>query len=212
MFIFNATDISALEKLLLDNEGNLQVVEYKQLKPFTQEQISQFCVKHGVYQIVTRELVDFLKGFIGSAEAIEIGAGNGCLGLALGIPTTDNRMQEWPDIITLYNSLRQAPVRYGRWVEPLDALTAVLKYKPDVVIGAWITHRWKPHLPNGNIHGVDELQFRGKIKNYIMIGHERVHKDKEIFGVFRCTTLKFDWLVSRSLDKDKNRIYIFECL
>src|SRR5262245_30484366 len=80
-------DIRDVEKILLDENGFLQPVPFSAIKEFSQNQISLFCLKHAVYQIITTELVEFVREQLhGFNKPIEIGAGNGCLGRSLGIP------------------------------------------------------------------------------------------------------------------------------
>lgn len=208
-------DISHLEKLLLKN-GLMIPVDYELIKDEPQENISNFCVQHGIYQIITTQLVDFIRNEIGGQAAIEIGSGNGCLGRALGIPLTDNRMQEWPHIRHYYLLSQQQPINYPRDVQKLDAADAIKKFKPDVVVASWVTQKWKFGMGKNvgaNEHGIDETKFKGLIKKYILVGNEDSHGDKDIllFKTFPVITYKFDWLVSRSLSKQKNLIYIFNC-
>ena len=41
----------------------------------------------------------------------------------------------------------------------LDAHEAVKRYRPQVVIGSYITHRWRPGMTSGNQYGVDNLKM-----------------------------------------------------
>jgi hypothetical protein len=89
-------DVSALEeKFILD--GKLQVLPAAEFKKFDQELISIFCVKNAFYGLPTMELVEWLKEKIGKRSAIEIGAGNGAFGRALGIPMSDSFQQDATD-------------------------------------------------------------------------------------------------------------------
>lgn len=203
-------DFSALERLLM-RDGILQPVDYAALKQFSQNQITQFCVHHAIYQIVTNELLEFLRQNIGSQKAIEIGSGNGCLARCLGIPATDSKIQETEEIKQIYAMMKQPVITYGLDVIKMDATEAINAYAPDVVIGAWVTQRWKPGMKDGLEGGVDEASFKGKIKKYIVVGNDNVHGRKEIFNIFPSTTYRFDWLVSRSWKKEDNGIYIFHC-
>ncbi len=203
-------DIVELEKLMF-KDGLMQVVDYAVISKFSQEQISLMCHKHAIYQIITTELLDFVKNEIGEASAIEIGAGNGCLGRALGIPLTDSHMQTRPDIALTYKLMGQPPIVYPADILKYDALEAIEKFKPDVVVAAWVTELWDNKKMSGNYWGVDEIKFKGKVKKYILVGSEKVHGDKNILQAFPVKKYKFDWLVTRSLDKGKNVIYVFDC-
>lgn len=144
-----------------------------------------FGVRNGVYSIPTIELVDFLRTRIGGRRAIEIGAGTGELAKALGIPATDNRQQEEPGLKAYYAQLGQPTVPYGDHVERLDASEAVAKYKPEVVIACWVTHRFDParESAGGSTSGVDEAAIIAACDEYIFIGNEQVHAQKPIWAL-----------------------------
>lgn len=126
-----------------------------------------------------------LRERIAGRRAIEIGAGNGALAQALGIAATDSRLQEEPDIAAYYRAIGQPPVRYGAQVEKLDAVAASAKYRPQVVIGSWITHLADPAPPEkgGSACGVDEEQVVASRDEYICIGNAQVHRHKPIWNL-----------------------------
>lgn len=208
--ILEIVDIEPLEALLLEG-GRMKAVDFAQLQPYTQNQVSLFCHKHGIYQIVTTELLDFVRKEIGDMSAIELGAGNGCLGRSLCIPITDNRMQEWPEIKAYYQLTQQPPVQYADDIICIDGNDAINHFKPDVAIATWLTQKWKPWTPTGNAAGVDECLFKGRIKKYIHIGNEKTHGDKEILEKYPFKSYKFPWLISRSMAINQNIIYVFDC-
>ncbi len=212
--IFNVlpfTDISGLENLFI-KDGNITPVPYEEISKFSQNAISIFCVKYGIYQVPTTELIKFLESEIADKEStIEIGAGNGCIGRALGIRMTDNKMQLWPEIQELYSNLQQPVVKYGNDVEEIDANTAVIKYRPHTVIGSWITEKWQEGMQYGNQWGPQEYKmFSDGVEKYIMIGNHKTHGKKKLLKIMSFRKYKFPWLISRSLGKDDNIIYVFE--
>lgn len=81
---------------VLDGSGRLRILPAAYWATTTPPERGLFCVRHGVYCLVTEELVAYLREAIAGRSAIEIGAGNGVLAEALGIPATDNFMQTWP--------------------------------------------------------------------------------------------------------------------
>lgn len=206
-------DLTPLESLMI-KDGKFIPVPFEALKGFAQETISVFCHKHALYQMPTTELIDFIKNEIGDSSVIEIGSGNGCIGRSLGIKMTDNKMQQWDIIRAQYELSRQPVITYGNDVEEIDALEAVKKYKPEVVVACWVTHKWKEGLSAGNMFGVEEeLMFNNGVKKYIHIGCDSPttgHQIKPILNKIPVKKLKFPWLVSRSMSRDLNTIYIFE--
>ena len=196
-------DISELENLLI-KDGLLIPVNYHNLKEFSQNDISHFCVKHGIYQIPTIELLDFLRAEIKGLKTIEIGSGNGSIGRALDIPITDNRLQERPDVKLFYQATGQTPIKYPPDVEKIGGNEAVNKYKPECVIACWLTD-----VENGNYYGIREHVIVNQVSKYIHVGNEKTHGLKKVLKMFNFREFKAPWLVSRSMSKDENIIYIF---
>lgn len=203
-------DVSALEeKCIL--AGRLQVLPAAEFKKFDQELISIFCVKNAFYGLPTTELVEWLRQKIGTRSAIEIGAGNGALGRALGIPMTDSFQQDEPEIKAYYQSIRQPTIRYGKDVERFTYRQAIEKFKPEVVIGCWVTQLWRDHSDdgNGNINGIDEEWILDKVPCYIHIGHTGPHGRKRILQRPH-QAFKFEWLFSRSMTAEDCIIYVWD--
>jgi hypothetical protein len=187
--------------------GNLKIMPASFYQQTTVAERCKLCVRHGLYCLPTEELVQYLRDFIGARRAIEIGAGNGVLAKALGIPATDNRMQEMPHYRKKYEALQQQPVRYGDNVERLDASVAVKRYQPKVVIGAWVTHRYDPkrHAAGGNEMGIVEEAIIKACDTYVMIGNESVHRAKSIWSLPHDIDYP-SWLYSRAYNGTRDFI------
>ena len=209
MNILNANlNIKPLEDLMIRN-GKIIPVPFNELNKFPQEMISLFCHKHALYQIPTTELIDFIKAEI-KGDAIEIGSGNGCIGRSLGILMTDNKMQLRPDVKAIYDIQGQPTITYGDDVEELDAISAVKKYKPTTVVACWVTHLWKEGMTQGNMLGIEEeLLFENGVKQYIHVGNSSIHSFKPILDKYPVNKFKFPEIVSRTMKRDLNEIYIF---
>lgn len=187
-------------------DGRLQAMPADYYARWSQNDLSLWCVHRGLYCLPTLELVDFIRGQIDCEDALEIGAGNGALGRAVGIPLTDSYQQEKEEVRELYvDRLGQAVVSYGNDVERCTALEAAEEYRPRVVLAAWVTHRYNSKCPqlHGNMHGVDESKLLGKkyVRRYIFVGHERVHGLKPIMSK-RHTTHRLPCLYSRAFDRN----------
>lgn len=169
---------------VIDTNGLPKVMPAAFYADTTPDERSLLAWRHGLYLLPTHELVQRLRLLIDGRNAIEIGSGNGVLAKALGIQATDNRMQEWPDIRAHYQLKGQPTVRYGDNVEQLDAVEAVSKYKPQVIIASWVTHRYDPSRPElgGNMYGVDEELLLYGCEEYIFVGNERVHQVKPLLS------------------------------
>ena len=191
-----------LDAEALDND-RLKVMPSAFYRDFSQDQLSLFCLRHGLYCLPTHELLDRINALIlevsPGRNAIEIGSGHGTLGHGLGIPCTDSYMQEDPMIKQLYQGAGQPPVRYGAHVKQLDAMDAVKHYRPEVVVAAWVTHKWKEQEAwrEGNMFGVDEKAILRRIKRYVFVGNTRPHKHKPLLDV-KHQAIRGDFLFSRS--------------
>lgn len=80
----------------------------------------------GMYAFYSRELIHAIRNIIDGQSALEIAAGDGCLSRFLNEEKTIIRAiddHSWSHVI-----------RYPEWVEKMDAVTALMKYQPNVVV------------------------------------------------------------------------------
>ncbi len=209
-----------LAELLIDPQtGLFRAVPYKELQAYDQRDLQLFGHLNGIYQFPTHELTDYLIEHIGGRTAIEVGSGNGVIGRELNIPRTDSHLQERPDIKLYYEMLKQPVLKYGPDVERLECSEAIRKYKPQVVIGCWVTQKLPKELLvaggiGGNVDGLDEafiLFGNTCVEEYIVVGNEKVHGDKLILSnpKVKVTIEHPLWLVSRASNPAYNCIYHF---
>jgi hypothetical protein len=196
-------------------DGALKVMPAAFYRQFEQVDLAGFCLKQAAYCLPTFELLDKINELIlevsPTRSAIEIGSGNGVLGQALGIPCTDNYMQADAGIQAMYASAMQPVITYGAHVEKLDAFAAVKQYKPEVVVAAWVTHKYNPaeHWREGNMFGVDEKALLRRIKRYVFVGNLSPHGKKPLLAVPH-KRIEVDYVFSRSLDAHNNAILVWE--
>lgn len=206
-------DVSSLISLTLDvleADGRPKVMPAAYYRNTTILERAVLGATHGLYGLPTQELVDWLKEKINGRSAIEIGAGHGALASALGIPATDSRMQEEPAIAALYAGMGQPVVRYGENVEKLDAAEAVARYRPQVVVASWVTHKYLEtrHIAGGNMFGVSEEDVIASCEAYIFIGNSKVHAGKSIWNLPH-SRIEPDWLFSRASNGSPDFIAIW---
>ena len=194
----------------------LKVMPAEFYREFPQEDLFMFGVQNGIYSLPTTELLDVLNTLILEVSphrhAIEIGAGNGAISRGLGVPGTDSHLQDEPSMQLYYRSIGQATVKYGPGLFKLDANTAVEKMRPEVVIGAWVTHKYNPleHHREGNMEGIDEGLILQSVKRYIVVGNDAVHSKKPILDKVT-REIRGDYIFSRSIaGVDRNVIYIWD--
>lgn len=191
-------DVSYLDAQLLDSEGHPQVLPARVYAVIDWVDLRIWTHKNAVYGLITTELIDYLKRLIGDRSAIEIGAGNGALGRALGIPMTDSWIQARSDVALLYHVQGQPTIQYGADVEKLEALDAIRKHKPQVVVGSWLTQFSRGDKP-GSMYGIEEEKLLTLVETYAMFGSIRNHQHKVIchqpHGV-----IQESWMWSRAED------------
>jgi hypothetical protein len=166
-----------LRSVALDKDGRLKILAAMFWAQTTSTERALFGHYTGIYSLPTTELVARLREIIRGRAAIEIGAGNGVLSDALGIVGTDSFQQNMPLYREIYDHLGTPTVPYGPKVIAMDAATAVRHYKPQVVLGCWVTRKYdlQEHDCGGNEVGVDELDVFAHCETYVFVGHERVH-------------------------------------
>lgn len=177
-------DTRDISSLVLDGDGRMQIHPAAFWVDKTAAERSLFGHRYGVYSFPTVELVDYLRDLIGGRSAIEIGAGNGVLAEALDITATDSYQQNQPKYKAIYEGSGMATVPYGENVIEMNASRAVRAFKPQVVIGCWVTHKYdrQRHWAGGNEVGVDEMDVISHCEQYVMIGNEQTHAEKAIWA------------------------------
>lgn len=200
-----------ISKELLDESGHIKLFPASYFNKFSWEEVRIFCHFYSRYCLVTQELIDTLKIFIGERKTIELGSGCGDLGYHLKIPLTDNRLQEEPDVKIIYEAMMQPIIKYPDSVEKLEALDAIEKYKPEVAISTWTTTFGDPTKENYgcNERGLKEFEIIKKVKTYIFVGSEEIHGDKPIIQKLYHNKITHPGLLSRTKNKSLNRIWIF---
>ncbi len=178
------TGVRDLRPEALGPDGRIQVLPASFWQATTATERALFGARTGLYSFPTVELVSRLQEIIAGRTAIEIGAGHGVLAEAMGIPGTDSFMQRMPQYRAMYEQSRMPIVPYGKMVAEMHASRAVRYYKPQVVIGCWVTWKFDPKQPDrgGNEVGIDEPDILRNCETYVMVGHERIHHGSTIWG------------------------------
>lgn len=207
--ILQDVDTSYLDKLLLDSTGRMRLFPAATFASIPYDHLRVWAHKKARYQLVTKELVDWLREQIGGRSAIEVCAGMGDIGHYLGIPMSDSAVQNTPEVAAYYRSLGQVPTVPPSDVKRQHAEDAVAKHKPQVVIASWLTQKFKQGDTHGSVYGPDEVALMNACETYIHIGNENVHGDKRVRR-FKHEVLRFPWLVSRASEPEKNEIYVWQ--
>lgn len=202
----NITDITS--EVMMDN-GNIKLMPANFWRKFAWDDFRIFCHYAARYGIHTIEQQEFLKNIISGRSVIEIGAGHGDIGFHLGIKMTDSKIQNTAYVKNVMSLMQQPIMKYSKSVEKIEALEVVKKYKPQVVIGSWIT-TFSPRAKsyNSSPFGVKEKKILDLIETYILIGNVDIHKGKPIFNKPH-DEYYFDWIISRGKNQLNNRIWVW---
>lgn len=209
--VLDVSKIRDIGPQVLDANGQLQIVPAAVYRGTTPAERALLGHQNALYGLPTVELVEWIKNYIGSRSAIEIGAAHGVLAQALGIPATDNHMQDTPEMRAYYGIINQKTVPYGAHVERLDAVAAIAKYRPQVVVASWVTHRYNPERPEagGNAYGVPEEVLLDAVEAYVFIGNHGPHKGKSIWSRPH-RFIEQDWVFSRSQNNALDFLCVWE--
>ena len=192
-------------------EMNIVTKEYKELKELTignyekgltptKEQIDYyvdnfneifktFLLLEGIYYIPTKKVIEHLKDEIKDYKnVIEIGSGNGYLCKTLGITGTDSMCQLEPSIIRTYEEMGQKAIEYkNKDVLKFKDLEAIENLKPDCIVASWTTIKktLNDNKSEGFYDGVEDDKYMSYdfVKKYIFIGHQEIHKSKDIVTI-----------------------------
>jgi hypothetical protein len=207
--VINPNDVTDISEDLLMRNGKLHLRTAQYYKELKWQDFRTFCHFYGRYGVPTIELIDFIKKLISDRDVMEIGSGAGDLGYHLGILMTDSKIQAEPAIKSLYKLMQQPPINYPEDVVKIDALDAVIKHKPEVVVASWITPYAKQETTYGsNPFGIREKEILDLVETFIIVGNHDVHHDKPIMQ-FKHEEYYFDWIVSRAKNQKNNRIYVW---
>lgn len=209
MRVIPNADTAYLDEMLIDH-GHVRALSWrKRLRAIPIEHIQQWCLRHGAYQVPTKELIQWLVHQIDGRRALEICAGWSCLGRHLGIPMTDGFMHRDQKTQRHYLMMGQAITIPDSEVEQMEAVEAVSHYQPQVVIAAWATQKGDGADGNSVTFGVDEEAILTAVETYIVIGNRDVHDRKRIMRHYH-EEFSFPWLVSRGFDQSQNRVWVWD--
>lgn len=204
-------DTSELDRRFLDARGELRLMPAEAYNEYAQEMLVAWCVRRAFYLVPTLELVQWLREeVIRGQRAIEICAGGNNLGRFLNIPRTDSYLHVRNlEMMAVNLYYRQAPVIPPADVVELEAMAAISRYKPEVVIGSWVVN-YDPNdgSTGGGRHGVREHEVLRQVETYCMVGSTRVHGQKPICALPH-EEHALSFLVTRGFDPACDRVFVW---
>lgn len=124
-------------------DGEFQILDASFWKGFREFNIWKFMNEEALYVLPTEELICFLDNEIADNTALEIGAGRGLIGRELNIRTTDSYQQSDSLMKKIYGNFNIPIIKYPKYVEKIDAVSAARKYRPHTILGCFVTHKWR---------------------------------------------------------------------
>lgn len=213
-----SSEVECLTSLVI-KDGFPRIVPADVFDGFLRESVQLLMVRNGMYVYPTIELVDWLRE---QKVDMEIGASHGCLCGALKIKGVDNFLQSkkfkvknaaerqmWEKSMELRYASGNPPVKYGPNVIQCDAVEGVRRFKPDVVFGGSITHKWRPGDLEGNVFGVDEHKILKMVKKYIVLGNEVTFRNKPILELEH-RVVKVPGMITRYINRSADCAFIWE--
>lgn len=203
-------DLVELDQALIDPKtGRMRLLPSAELLRLGLERLQVWAGLRARYQLVTLELVQWLRSAIGPRSALEVGAGMGDVGFHLGIRMTDSHIQVRNRIVReYYAALGQTPTTPPRDVERIDANAAVRLYKPEVVVACWLTQYGPAGVLDSSSWGAHEEQFLERAE-YIHVGNVTVHGRKRLLSLPHHLFTP-EGLVSRAEQPEQNAVWVWE--
>lgn len=214
MLVVPQSDTTYISSLLLNEKGQIKILPTSDIRQIPFEGLALWMHRKAVYVLPTVELIDVTRDEIGALKAIEICAGNGALGRALGIPRTDSFWQESSEgQLIMKMAMNHSTTKPPPDVEKLDAIQAMNIYNPDVIIGSYVTQKYKKGdvlgVDGSSVYGVDEMRISRNVKKYIKVGNDTTHGNMRIMALPH-KTIRGDFIVTKiPKELNQNAIYIF---
>lgn len=201
----------AVREAVLDEDGHIRELPASAWKQFPWDDVRLFMHEYPVYVLPTTELLDVLEDLTADYEkVIEIGAGTGSVGRMLGIKMTDSYMQQDNKVAKkLYELTGQPVIKYPRDVIKADALAAYRRFKPDCILGCYVTHKYREDIGSGNMFGVDFERLLPLVKRLILVGNKFTHADNPIMAIDHMEIDLNGGLITRSSERALDRIFVW---
>lgn len=209
--INSSVDTSVVREVALDGFGRIRELPAAEWLQFPWEELRMFMHEYPVYVLPTTELLDMLADLTDGLKTIEIGAGSGSIGRHLGIKMTDSYLQQDNALVKkLYELTGQPVIHYPPDVIKADALTAYRRFKPECILGCYVTHRWREGMQNGNMYGVDFERLLPLIRRLVLVGNKHVHWENPIMSLNHREIDLHGALITRNEDRSADRIYVWD--
>ena len=121
---------------------------------------------------------------------------------------SDSFLHADPSMNAMYRLLGQTPTLPPPDVERLTSIEAVIKYKPQVVIGDWVTELGVGTDGKSNPCGTDEEAILNTGAIYIHIGNADPHGKKRILERPHLE-YEYPWLLGRGINHNLSRIWVW---
>lgn len=208
--VLNKVDISALKERAMQGRF-IKVLPASVWREYDWTAVRQLMHETGTYVLPTQELIDYLARETEGMRTIEIGAGNGVVGRTLGIPITDSCLQRDNKAVRQHYAICGQPIiNYPKDIIKAEAMEAVRRFKPEAVVGCYVTHKWRNDTQSGNDWGIDFERLLSSVKKFILVGNRVTHRDNPIMALPHIEE-RFEGLITRAgIDEPTNCVFIWE--
>jgi hypothetical protein len=156
--------IYEMDQILLGEDGYLQILPEEVYEQFTQSELAHWAVSMGYWIYPTQELIDAITSIM-EFPGLEICAGTGILGRALGIKSIDLKLSKYKFYRDLFRNNNMAEPNYGPWVVEGEAGKTIKDDKPTTVVGSYVISRGGERAP----WGINEDILLNCVKQVILI-------------------------------------------
>ena len=203
----------AIRLAVLDECGYVKELPASEWQRFPWGEVRLFMHEYPIYVLPTTELLDVLEDLTAGFKTIEIGAGTGNIGRHLGIKMTDSHLQQLNKTVkALYELTRQPVIQYPSAVIKADALTAYRRFKPECILGCYVTHLYRDGMATGNMYGVDFERLLPLVKRLVLVGNKDTHWENPIMSLPHTEIDLHGGLITRSEDRSGDRIFVWDNL
>lgn len=209
--VIDKVGTEAIRRVVLDEKGFVKELPASEWRKFSWDEVRLFMHEYPIYVLPTTELLDMLEDLTDGLRTIEIGAGTGNIGRHLGIKMTDSYLQQANKVVKmLYEKTQQPVIRYPQDVIKADALTAYRRFKPECILGCYVTHLYRDGMSTGNMYGVDFERLLPLVKRLILVGNKETHWENPIMNVGHMEIDLHGDLITRSADRLGDRIFVWD--
>lgn len=163
-----------IDQQLRGEDGLLRLLPLAAYEVIPRPLLSYWAMLWGYWILPTVELVAWVREQLGDRPAVEVAAGAGVLGRALGIACIDwNTRRHFPEIALITRLAQQRDPARGAHVLDEEAWAAIVQRRPRAVVAAYPVQRvyeGDPAVFGGSRCGIEEWRIVRSVERYLVLG------------------------------------------